>query len=240
MGTAKNPIIEAVFDIWFESAMPSEVLLGVILDKIEEYKTINKLPLLQVPENIRKSDPNLKSQPLYEISAPEKNYKITLGDNLLGLAIKGDYLGWSESYYDEIKMVFKTIFDTNRISNINRMGMRYIDFFTDNIFIDSKVDVRINNEPETSEKLFLKKESLKEKYINTTLVIGNDMNIMKDGKQMHGSIIDTVVAIEERTVLDNAYSDFEQFMQIADQMHRVNKEEFKKVISDELSAQLGL
>jgi len=58
----KAPIIDAVFDIWFESKMPSEALLGIIVENIESYQNIRSLPLLQLPKDIRLMDPNLKHQ----------------------------------------------------------------------------------------------------------------------------------------------------------------------------------
>jgi len=240
MSTSTNPVIDAVFDFWFESELPSEALLGIILSKLEDYAQVNRLPLLQVPENIRITDPNLKAQPLYEIFSPGKPYKITLGDNLLGLAINGSYIGWNKSYLPEIEKVFSAIFETKRISKINRMGMRYVDFFDFNIFNDCKVKINIAEEAKSSEKMFLKLESLMFGHVETVLVISNDTSVIQDNVLKQGSIIDIVTSITDATILESVFKDITDFFNQVDLMHTVNKDEFKKVISDELCKQLNL
>ncbi len=62
-----NSIVESVFDIFFETTAITENFLGLI-EQVDEFEVITKLPILQIPEAIRKNDPNFKFQPLYEIA----------------------------------------------------------------------------------------------------------------------------------------------------------------------------
>ena len=59
------PIIESVVEIRFDSAIPAEAIFGVVYNAFNDIfpnKPIN-LPILQIPEQIRNSDPNLQYKP---------------------------------------------------------------------------------------------------------------------------------------------------------------------------------
>ena len=173
----KAPIVDAVFDIWFESKMLSEVLLGIIVENIEPYKEIKPLPLLQLPENIRLMDPNLKHQALYEILPTDKRpYKIVLGHNSLGIALNGEYEGWNESFFPEIQKLYGKIFEKGLIEKITRCGLRYVDFFqNENIYETGKVSVVINKSKiaHPTEKILLRIEKNIDDNIAMAVVINN-------------------------------------------------------------------
>ena len=85
-------------------------------------------------------DPNLKHQALYEILSTDKPYKIVLGHNSLGIALNGEYQGWDESFFPEIKKLYEKIFNKGLIEKITRCGLRYVDFFQDqNIYETGKL-----------------------------------------------------------------------------------------------------
>ncbi len=237
----KVPIIDAVVDIWFESTIPSEALLGIIVENIESYKEIRSLPLLQLPKDIRLMDPNLKHQALYEIlSTEEKPYKIVLGHNSLGIALNGEYQGWDESFFPEIKNLYKKIFEKNLIKKITRCGLRYVDFFQDeNIYKTGKVSVTIgeNDVANQTQKILLRMEKEIDANIAMAVVIDNKTIVKKspENTEQNGSIIDIASFIKNKEFLNE-----ENFFETVDKLHTINKNYFKEVANDKLIKQLGI
>jgi len=237
----KAPIIDAVFDIWFESKMPSEALLGIIVENIESYKEIRSLPLLQLPKDIRLMDPNLKHQALYEIlSIDEKPYKIVLGHNSLGIALNGEYQGWDESFFPEIKELYGKIFEKGLIEKITRCGLRYVDFFQDeNIYETGKVSVVINTNDVTdpTQKILLRIEKDIDSNIAMAVVIDNKAIVKKspENAEQDGSIIDIASFVKNEEFINE-----KNFFETVNKLHTINKNYFKEVANDELIKQLDI
>lgn len=237
----KVPIIDAVFDIWFESKMPSEALLGIIVENIESYKEIRSLPLLQIPKDIRLIDPNLKHQALYEILPTDKKpYKIVLGHNSLGIALNSEYKGWDESFFPEIKELYGKIFEKGLIEKITRCGLRYVDFFQDeNIYETGKVSVVINsnNVTDPAQKILLRIEKDIDSNIAMAVVIDNKAIIQKSPENIKqsGSIIDIASFVKNEEFLNE-----KNFFDVVDKLHAINKNYFKEVANAELIRELGI
>jgi uncharacterized protein (TIGR04255 family) len=237
----KAPIIDAVFDIWFDSKMPSEALLGIIIGDIEPSEDIRSLPLLQLPKDIRLMDPNLKHQALYEIlPKDDKPYKIVLGHNSLGIALNGKYQGWDESFFPEIQKLYGKIFEIGLIEKITRCGLRYVDFFQDeNIYKTSKVSVTINanDAADSTQKILLRMEKEIDDNIAMAVVIDNKAIVKKSPEniEQNGSIIDIASFVKNEEYLNE-----ENFFETIDKLHTINKDYFKEVANDELIEQLGI
>ncbi len=233
-----NTIVDCVFDIFFESDYVAENFLN-ILATIDNYEEIVKLPLHQIPDTIRKNDPNLKFQPLYEIrSKTNKDYKIMLGDNTIGIAINDNYSSWTKSFFPNIENIFSLILDSQRINKINRIGLRYIDFLEgENIFKKGKIQINIDKKEAVDKKMFLRIEDNVE-HIAYTKVIANNTQYSNSVK--FGSIIDIVTFIDDKHYILNDEFNKEEFFKDIDTLHNINKEKFKEVINDERIREYGL
>ena len=221
-----NSIVETVFDIFFETTSITESFLGDI-SKINDFGNITKLPIFQIPEAIRRNDPNLKFHPLYEIrSETNPNYKILLGDGMLGIAIIGNYQGWSDSFLPQIQQLFGDFLKSEKIININRMGLRYVNFLeNENIFETGKISVNLDKT--CKKKMFLRVEDCIED-ICYSKTITNDAQY-ENKKTSLGSIIDIVTFIEQ----DKKELGKETIFDDINRLHDISKNKFKEVISDE-------
>lgn len=230
-----NTVVECIFDILFETDYVAESFFSII-SKVDNYDNIIKLPLSQLPEAIRKNDPNLKNQPLYEITSDKnKDYKVTLGDNVIGIAIVDNYTSWNHSFFPQIKTLFQEVLNSKKINKIKRMGLRYVNFLVDeNIFETGKIKVIINEGETVDKKLFLRVESAIDS-INYNKVITN--NTAYKGSSNLGSIID-IVTSNEVTISDTDNIDY--IFDLINKLHEVNENKFKEVISDEYITKLGI
>lgn len=68
----RNPIVEASVDMRCNYNMPSEAIVGIIYSILVKNNFSNlqvqTLPIFEIPEPIRNSDPNLKNSPTHKIS----------------------------------------------------------------------------------------------------------------------------------------------------------------------------
>lgn len=235
-----STVEECVFDMNFESTAVAENFLSIIAE-MDNFEEIIKLPLHQIPEAIRKNDPNLKSQPMYEIrSKANLNYKIMLGDNLIGLSlVSGDrYTSWKDSFFLKIQELFSIIIKSGKVNRINRIGLRYVDFIkNENIFKDGKITVDINGNSTNDKKMFLRIEDNIDgvSYIKT---ITN--NTQYKAYPSPGSIIDIVTFIDEKNlVVDSAFEINTLFTEI-DSLHTVHTDKFKEIVSEERIKAYGI
>ncbi|MBR5603273.1 MAG: TIGR04255 family protein [Bacteroidales bacterium] len=128
----KCPLVDALIEIRFVSSIIDSAIFGIIYNIIrDEYKgEVTNLPILQVPEQIRKSDPNLKFKPLYRIES--EKYIVQIGDDVLTISSKMPYVGWSDFSSHTINLINK-IANENIFDKIIRVGHRYINFFEGDI-----------------------------------------------------------------------------------------------------------
>ena len=92
----KCPLIDALIEFRFEAAIAKSAVFGVIYNLIRnDYRgNVINLPILQIPEQIREVDPNLKFKPLYRIEGDK--FIIQIGYDVLSISSKMPYVGWPE------------------------------------------------------------------------------------------------------------------------------------------------
>ncbi|MBL0687557.1 MAG: TIGR04255 family protein [Sulfurospirillum sp.] len=225
---SNNTVVECIFNIHFESSSVAENYIAII-GQVDEFEQITKLPLCQIPDSIRKNDPNLKMEPLYEItSSKNSNYKVMLGDNVIGIVMNSPYTSWTDSFFPQLKKLFIQIFESKKITRITRMGLRYIDFIENkNIFETGKIKININDISTNNKKIFLRVEGSSGKIQYNKIVANNEKYQNSNNK---GSIIDIVTSVEDYTIKNDEHKDI--FKQI-DRLNTANRDEFKEVVSDE-------
>ncbi len=221
-----NSIVETVFDIFFETNSITESFLGDIA-QINNFEKITKLPIFQIPEAIRRNDPNLKFHPLYEIrSETNQNYKIMLGDGMLGIAIIGEYKGWNDSFFPQVKQLFDNFLKSEKITSIQRIGLRYVNFLeNENIFETGKISVNLDKT--CKKKMFLRIEDCVEDICYSKTITNEAQYI--NGSTLVGSIIDIVTFIEQ----DKKELEKETIFDNINRLHDISKNKFKEVISNE-------
>jgi uncharacterized protein (TIGR04255 family) len=118
----RPPIVEAVFEMRFQPAAPlSNILPGLALSQLKADR-IEKLPAAELPELLRKSDPNLRHAPL--VRAHWGNFLILAGDQSAGLACKIPYGGWT-AFKGAILNVVRLVAEVRIAQTIERFSIKY-------------------------------------------------------------------------------------------------------------------
>lgn len=224
------PIIESGIEIRFKTKLVSNIINGMIYNELQNsYNEIRELPILQLPIHIRRNDVNLIYQPHYQLIS--NNFILQIGDRVLSLInpkIGEKYIGWNE-YSNEIKNILNIFDKLNIIDSVERIGVRYVDFFKEiNIF--DKITISLTN------PTGYKNEQLQIKNIfaiEDCKVILNIINnvYLKDNK---GSLLD-VDAFNEIVLQMNVNNIFD----IIDNLHSLQKKIFFDILTKEYLSSLN-
>lgn len=217
------PIIDSLLEIRFDTNLPTDAIFGIVYNSIKDkYKNVENLPILQLPEPVRRKDPNLKFKPYYKIS--NDNYVIQIGADVLTISSYPKYTGWI-AFQKEINYFLLKINELAIIDNISRIGLHVIDFFPETeIFSESKISITFDeNIIESNNSLFRTEFSHKDN-IKSILNISNNasFNLKK------GSLIDIDTYVETKQSLN-----IDQILPQISQIHDTEKELFFSLLKND-------
>ncbi|MGI8543327.1 MAG: TIGR04255 family protein [Aridibacter sp.] len=227
------PINQAVVEVRFNSSLPSDAIFGVVFNKLKDsYKETERLPILQIPEAVRNQDPNLLFQPHYKLL--KDFYALQIGPKVISLAITDqNYTTW-EKYYEEIKEVFGNIKEIGFISEVLRVGLRYINLFVDDIWENINISVKIINDEINSEEIFVRTLLNRDEY-KVNLQTGNQLKLEENNQIVgRGSVIDIDTFIQGEKI-----EFFENMNSILQKSHSIEKEIFFGLLKNEFLESLS-
>lgn len=243
------PILQATVTVHFEANYNNDmvdiftsILFGSLYEKLKKsYSNFEKLPIMQIPEEVRSNDEEYAFEPFYRIS--NNNYVIEIGPRVFSVTALKEYIGWKE-YFNEIKTAFDILIALKKIKKITGLNVRYIDFFEDtNIFDKIKLNLsfecneedKIMNSLNNNKEITLRK-TMMYNNINYTIQINNDMKIENEVVSLNGSIFD----IECYTNKVNIKFDSDEKYSIINEMHTNQKTVFYKLIKDDFLKQFNV
>lgn len=221
------PIKDALVEIRFVPDISLDAVFGVIYKQLRnDYGEPEQLPIMQMPAEIRNKEKNFRFKPHYKLLKPP--YVVQIGPEMIAISSYPDYVGW-ENFSAEIIKVLEHIEESEVIKEISRVGIRYINFFENDIF--KKVRIKILKDDSEINYLnsFFRTEMMDGNFKNK-LQIGN--NVTVDGK--NGSIIDI------DTVKDSGLENFfTEKKEIISRGHEVEKKLFFELLTDEFLKSLN-
>jgi len=227
------PIIESILEIRYSSDFPADAIFGMIYGGIRyEFQGINpeSLPILQLPEQVRLQDPNLKYQAYYRLSKDNLNFSI--GPRTIIFSNLEPYIGWDDwSLF--FNRIIEKIHKTNVISRIERIGLRYINSFSMNLLNQINVDFRINDSSINDKPTNIRTEFHEDKLIKV-LQISNILN-PRNPKQKKRTIIDIDCLYDINKLSNEFFDNHKEYIEYA---HTKEKELFFNLLTEELLATL--
>jgi uncharacterized protein (TIGR04255 family) len=125
-----DAILEALFELRFETTTSPEFLLVRFADfKPWEKFTQSRLPAYGIPDQIRRSDPNLLYQPIFELLDSANQRSVRIGSNVLSYHLRSPYNGWA-SFGAELRSATQILFDKADALCVSRIGLRYVNALT--------------------------------------------------------------------------------------------------------------
>lgn len=223
------PIIEAIFEIRFDSSLPGDAIFGVVYNQFkDEFQDVEQLPVLQLPAAIRAQDPNLKFTPHYKIK--KDNFIIQIGPNVFSLTNLKEYCGW-EIFSKKISETYRKLTDLGLIREQSRTALRYINILPNiNIFAYSNLEIQLNGE-KLGEKQINFTAEIPHSHGASNLKLINFAEALFNNKAIKGSVIDidTQVNIEQ----------FKTFMEAIECAHLAEKELFFNLLEKDFLSTLN-
>lgn len=224
------PIVEAIVEFRFESSVPDEAVFGVVYSAIGnpgEFRVEN-LPLLQLPEQIRRSDPELAFQPLHRLH--DKNFLIQIAPKAISFVSKADYLGW-EAFRSRLSNLYQAVLKSHVIQKVTRIGVRYVNFFEKDVWENVRISITSGDLAFPAEAKNLRSTVRTGEFL-TTVQVGNQHQVVIDGKLRRGSLIDL-----DTHVLRSIHP--EQGLDLVERAHLEEKRTFYALLTDEFVASLN-
>jgi uncharacterized protein (TIGR04255 family) len=223
------PIIDALLEVRFSTSLPPDAVFGIVYKELrKDYPKADSLPILQLPEPIRREDPVFRFKPHYK--AVNDNFVVQIGPDIITISSFPIYWGW-EMYSKEIFRVLGILRDLDIVESVLRLGYHVINYFPENIFSKTKISIQID-EREIDYKNTLFKTEISESNvdISTTLQISNDAQY----KEEYGSIID--VDSFKDNIPQRFFTEMEAHINA---LHEVEKNTFFSLLREEFLSTLS-
>lgn len=139
-----NPIIDAGVEISASFNVPSDAIVGILFNSMRQKNQnvgLQKLPVSNIPDEIRRMDPNLKDKPTHQLSC--SNGFVQIGENVLSIGVIMPYVSWG-IFMDFIKGIFKLLSDNSLIKEVSLAKLRYLNFFKQNVFNSINLSVTMD------------------------------------------------------------------------------------------------
>jgi uncharacterized protein (TIGR04255 family) len=184
------PIAEAILEIRFVTSESWPTLPGLLFAKIRErYPEQKDLPLVQLPEEIRRREPAFTYQPLIQFHS--RDFLIQFGPRVIGLVTKSkEYLGWA-ALEEEMTWLVSELQQTGFVSEGERLGVRYINFFSLDIFEKLELEVSTGKKPLAGELSVT--SVLTRPPLTSRLLVANSAILGTGDSARHGSVLDVDV-----------------------------------------------
>jgi len=220
------PIVEAIVELRFSSEVLPDAVFGIIYQafKDEFSEKVENLPILQLPEPIRSMDPALKYQPYYKLIAG--NLILQVGPRVTSLSNVKDYIGW-ETFSPKIKETFSKLEKLKIIKSVEKLGIRYINFFKLDILDNINLRIVMNDEPLKALQTTLKTEIQEDNFVNI-LQIANKAKATIQNKAITGSVIDI-----DTVSTDIGETFFERMENLLEKGHNIEKKLFFSLLKKE-------
>ncbi len=217
------PIIEAIFEIRFESDFPGDAIFGIVFNQFKnEFQDVEQLPILQLPAAIRNQDPNLKFSPHYKIK--KNNFIIQTGPNVFSLTNIKEYCGW-KVFSEKIFNTYNKVSELNLIKKQFRTALRYINILPDiNFFEKSNLDIKLNDKSLGSNHINFTAE-IPYKHGASNLKLINFAEVIFEGQAIKGSIVDIDTHVRQEN--------FDSFKDAVECAHTAEKELFFNLLDKE-------
>jgi uncharacterized protein (TIGR04255 family) len=121
-----DAIVEAIFEIRFDSTTIPEILFGRLAD-YSPWKTFEQrqLPAYVIPAPVRQADANLRYQPVFELVEATRQQAVRIGPQVLSYHRLSPYVGWVK-FRSDLEEAIVGLFAKADGLSIRRLGLRYM------------------------------------------------------------------------------------------------------------------
>lgn len=229
----KEPLIDVICGIRFESDIPVDALLpGLLLSKlINKTPKFERFPAAQLPQVIRDGNPDLQNAPLMRVLVDDQ-FAILIGSHWLGVGCIMPYAGWS-IYKPMIEQFFSVLENIPSIKMVNRLSMKYVDFIEnsspDEPFSRVKLQIDIAGRKILNQVTQLRTEIAESPFIHAITIVSHATAVCPDNSKKDGVVVD----VDTHRIENFSLQEFlTQMPDLLDGIHAANKTFFFELLSE--------
>ncbi|MBZ7949670.1 hypothetical protein [Campylobacter molothri] len=181
---------------------------------------IERLPIFNIPQEVRQLDSNLKYQPTHKLTFEDEDTSIFLGDNVIGF----DSSKCEKKDINFISTILESLKD--EIESINRIGIKRT-FNIDSI--DNFLNLKIKNDDNNDSLKKLSHIQLKEDNWVVNIVSAENNNVVINNEKRNGYIVDVITFFEN---LKNC--NYKETMKKISKLYSSQEEKYKKIVKSKL------
>ena len=214
-----------------DTLIPPDAVFGLLYGEFKhEYPKVDRLPVLQIPEEIRAAEPQLRYAPEYKLSSGA--FSLLIGPRSIGLSHFGEYQGWNV-FSSKIFDVFQKLEGLEFVGKVKRFGLRYINTFDFEILPKLALKIDLRNAPLDAKAVDFT-ASLSSGEFAQTLKITNNTELQVSRRKFKGSLIDIDTFVHGQWPL--SFRTIEEWVHTA---HQKEKELFFGLMTDEYISSLS-
>ena len=184
----KCPIVDALVELRFEARVDTNAVFGLIYGTLMQNYSgrVENLPIMQLPEAVRVSDPALKFKPLYRII--NKDVLIQIGTDVISISSPLPYIGWT-TFKRHVLDIIMLICKGKIINRVVRLGHRYVNFFESDLL--DKITMHFQMTDGYAIQNLIITTQVKDTDFDNTVQFSNNAALnLGSPNQKNGSIID--------------------------------------------------
>lgn len=218
------PIVQAILEFRIGSDLPNEAVFGMIFGTIRDEFTSPpaRLPILEIPEGMRASSPNLNFLPHFALEAGNKLLQI--GPKCLSFIHEAPYEGW-DSFFAWVSQLVEKIASSHAVNEVTRVGARYINMVEDSVWDKLNLQLRYKGDEFEADQA-VATVVLKTGAYTSVINIADHQDIQLRGQSVHGSILDI------DTAFDGLSISLKEALLEAINVHQEEKKTFFSLIND--------
>jgi len=235
-----DAILEALVEFRFEPTELPEAIVGRLLDTPlwGDYSQV-RLATADIPQPLRENDPNFRYMPIIELRKKDNTRSAKVGGHVFSYHVLPPYPGWSV-FRQEINTVLTAIVQKLKSADFSRLGFRYINVFRPEQhhvsgLSDTNVTIVIGNE-QLSESVNLNYRRSFDTNHTVTVKVSTPEFVVGNVQPGFSLLCDIDVA----TKTDVSVTGLEATTSWIDDAHDLEKEEFFKILHEDITMQLSV
>lgn len=216
----------------------AEFFPGILHSAIKPAGRPSRLPASGIPEQARRSDPNLIYAPLVAIEFEE--FSVSVSERSIVVGVKLPYQGW-ENFQRHIATVVKLAEESQFIQHIERFSLKYTNVVEPS---DDRAPIRfttakiaIGDDDLDNERFDLRVERNEDEFIKIRRLVSSvDVTLNHSGFRRSGILVeaDTIInSTNEKPIM------FATIHARLNELRLVNKQDFFAMLSDQTIESLG-
>lgn len=235
----KCPLVETILEIRFKSSLPDDAVFGVIYQSLA--KAFDKFipqrqAILDLPEEARNFDPNMKYQPYYQLI--NNNLSIGIGPRSIIFSNRAPYQGWN-TFRDFVLSALELIQSSTAIYEIERIGLRYINLIDKSLSETTNLNISLcgtTKDPGDVSTLRIEK-NLENKKLIIFQLNDNVLISINNAPSRKASMID-IDAISNNS-FNFTNTNLQDISVVLDDLHKIEKKHFFDLLDKDYLKNLG-